>query len=69
MISDCDPEDGFFYLSHILDRFFFLHTFISESGFLIMQSLCRRPPYYDDNTVTFSDVITFSDFNLNDGVP
>ena len=36
-----------------------------------MQSLfdCRRPPHNHDNTVTFSDVITFSDVNLNDSVP
>ena len=39
---------------------FYCIPFISESGFLI---------YCDDNTGTFSDVITFSDVDLNDGVP
>ena len=32
-----------------------------------MQSLRLQSPLYcDDNTVTLSDVITFSDVNLND---
>ena len=63
------PRYGVFYLSltPMIDSF---SSFTSESGFLIMQSLrLQTPPYCDNNTVTFSDVITFSDANLNDSVP
>ena len=29
---------------------------------------CRHLPYCDDTSVTFNDVITFTDVNLNDGI-
>ena len=39
-MSDFDPEGQIFLsVPHTYDRFFFLHTFNSESGYLIMQSL------------------------------
>ena len=67
------PRDRFFHLSFtpIIDSIFFYIPFTSESGFLIMQSLGlqRRPPYSDDNTMAFSDIITFSDVKLNHSVP
>ena len=67
VMPDSKPRDGTLYLSltHMIDSFSCI-PFISESGLLIMPSL--RLPYCDDNTVTFSDVITFSDVNLNDGI-
>ena len=40
--------------------------FISEHGFILLQSL--QLPYSDDITVTFNDVIIFSDISLCDGV-
>ena len=58
VMSDCDPEGRvFFYLS-------FIPMILCCSHFNY-----RRLPYCDDNTVTFSDIITFGDVELNDGVP
>ena len=44
---------------------FFVHTFICERGFLIMQSLQLQTSAI---LWPFSDVITFTDVNLNDGI-
>ena len=62
----------FFYLSlkPMIDFFSYI-PFISESEFLVMQSLrfvdvCH---IMTDNTLTFCDVIKISDVNLNNGVP
>ena len=69
-MSDYDPKGQIFLsIPHTLDRFFSLHTFHFQKWAFDSKLYCRCLLHYDDNTVTFSDVITFSDINLNDGVP
>ena len=66
MMPDCDPEGRFFSLSLTLMKDSFSCTlFISECRFHFD---CWRPPYCDDNTVAFNDVIKFIDVNLHNGV-
>ena len=72
MMPDCDPEVRIFLsVPHTHDEFFLLHIlYFYFFFFLIMQSLRLQTfANCDDNTVTLSDVIIFSDVNLNNGVP
>ena len=70
VMPDCDPVGRLcLSTSHTHDVFFFLHIFRFWMWILIMQSLpLLTSAIFEDITVTFSDVITFTEVNLNDGV-
>ena len=58
MMPDDDREGRIFLSTHTPMRESFSCTsFISECRFFFNNAVCRRPPYCDDNTVAFNDVI------------
>ena len=74
VVPDCDFMKLVFlstphtYLRDPFRIVFFLHTFQFWKWIFLNAVICWRLPYCDDITLTFSDVIMFSNVSINDGL-